>query len=61
MPVVHKKEQKCGMCWRQEHKLSPATHKVAEVVDADGIVKLDAFQHLCHKHFLNVFGIQKNS
>jgi hypothetical protein len=59
MPIVHKKEEKCGMCWRQEHKLAPATHKVAEVQQDGSLTTLPTFQNVCHKHFLSIFGVQR--
>ena len=45
------KGEKCGMCWRDERKLEPATHKIVEVInDQPGQA-----QFLCGRHFNRIF------
>ncbi len=45
------KENKCGMCWRQQQKLVIATHTITEVTE--GVKPL--IQHVCDKHFNSIF------
>jgi len=52
--------EKCGMCWSQEHKLTPATHKVEETSLVDSSApKLS--QYICDRHFRSIFGTPKQS
>jgi len=53
--------EKCGMCWSQERKLTPATNKVQEVIFDDDPNKgrKALTQFLCARHFRGLFGSQK--
>jgi len=48
--------ERCGMCWRDEQKLSEATHKVTEVVFDDEQSRHGLSQYVCDKHFNRIFG-----
>lgn len=47
------KNEKCGMCWRQEQKLVSATHTITEVGTN---IKTPLIQYVCDKHFDSIFG-----
>jgi hypothetical protein len=55
--------EKCGMCWGQEHKLVPATHKVQETLFDDDPLKErhELTQYVCDRHFRSIFGTPKQN
>jgi hypothetical protein len=55
------KGEKCGMCWNQERKLVPATHKVEETIfdDDPNRNRHNLTQYVCDKHFTSIFGTIK--
>lgn len=50
-------KEKCNMCWRQENKLSSATHMIQEIIFPDDPNKerKPATQYVCDKHFNSIF------
>ena len=50
--------EKCGMCWRDERTLAPATHKVTEEIMSDDPHpgRHELIQYVCERHFNRIFG-----
>lgn len=50
--------ERCGMCWRDEHKLAEASHKVQEIIfdDDPNRNRKPLSQYVCEKHFNRIMG-----
>jgi hypothetical protein len=51
------KGEKCSMCWKQETKLAPATHKISEQIfdDDPNRNRHPLTLYICDKHFNSIF------
>ena len=55
-PSSYCQGERCGMCWRDEHKLAEASHKVSEVIFDDMQQRHPLTQYVCDKHFNRIMG-----